>query len=382
MNQEIIEHIKRAKALGKSDEQIKSDLLWAGWKEKEIDDSLKGGAETLIFKTPHFYSIKSIAALELLFGLYSLYSGVYYFNILLPSKRAELLLKLYTPEQKLYFFAWLATGLLLIILGCLALAGSIQLFRFKKWGLYFTYITLALVLLLNLLIVGWSKIFLLYLAIVAMIFVYLIRQQKFILNLGDSVQTKKDIIKLLVVSGIILAVISAILISLPIFYQKSLLRQEIIQNEIPAPPQGSLFLKTYTNTTYGFSLKYPDNWVIEEYTGYPFSVRLMPREFQKDKRDMALTISPVNVGRESVFDGGAKTNIQNYILNWKKAKLYDCPMLDPCPLQLSYSKSIKLIDLPQNWTDDNEIDYSIRKGYENLRIEFEFVLSHLKFEED
>ncbi len=137
--------------------------------------------------------------------------------------------------------------------------------------------------------------------------------------------------------------------------------------------------ETYRSDEYGFEFKYPKDWDIETSQDYPFSVMVFPRGFEKDKRGMALSINPVNVGRESVFDPGLNINIETATFGGRKAKIYLCPDRNQCPEQLFYSKAIMITELPKNWTYDNEIDFSLYKGYENLRDSYDKILSTFKF---
>jgi hypothetical protein len=118
--------------------------------------------------------------------------------------------------------------------------------------------------------------------------------------------------------------------------------------------------KIYYNEKYGFEIKYPIGWKIEEMSTYPFGITVSP-----SKTDFAiLFIYPINVGQESVFDKGSKVILRSIDFAGRQAKQYVCPEENICPQQILSSKSIRLTDLPKNWEEYNEIYYDIANGHE------------------
>lgn len=132
--------------------------------------------------------------------------------------------------------------------------------------------------------------------------------------------------------------------------------------------------KMYTSNIYHFQIKYPINWIFNETTDHQY-FSITP----KDSSGTIITISPVNVGRESVFGSGSNVKIQTNPFAGKPAKIYSCPGDNSCPTQLAYSKAINLTSYPTGWGQWNEIDYNITKGDESYLNDFEQILQSIKF---
>jgi len=131
--------------------------------------------------------------------------------------------------------------------------------------------------------------------------------------------------------------------------------------------------KNYSNSKYHFELSYPSSWTLSENDSYIYI-----KPFANSGSNF--TISTINVGRESVFDAGAKVKIQDTTFAGKKAKIYDCLQQgNTCPNQLAASVAIHLTESPTGWGQGNEIDYEVYKN-DNLKIsDFQQILDSIKF---
>lgn len=129
--------------------------------------------------------------------------------------------------------------------------------------------------------------------------------------------------------------------------------------------------KIYTNTQYGFEIKYPSDWIVEDRSDL---IILLPEGFQQNKRDMRIEIAPVSVGRESVFNPGARLScLKDIIFADKRAR--DCIT----NLDNGYSRNIKIIELPNtNWTENNEISFFVRTKNNQLIPLYNQILSSFK----
>lgn len=143
--------------------------------------------------------------------------------------------------------------------------------------------------------------------------------------------------------------------------------------------------QTYRNEKYGFEIKYPGDWIKEEDNTYPFGIRLMREDFQANRRDLMITIDPINVGRESVFDAG-KSNlvsctIKNISFGGRESKECIAESI------YGYSRYVRVIDLTDTkWEKDNEISFALNleggissEEYHLLLPIYNQILSTFKF---
>lgn len=86
-------------------------------------------------------------------------------------------------------------------------------------------------------------------------------------------------------------------------------------------------------------------------------------------------LSPINVGRESVFDNMAQLHILKGTFDGKLAEIYSCPQADPCPGQLFSTYDVHFIDLPEGWDNGNEIDAVVGKDAAALGPVIDSILS-------
>ena len=134
--------------------------------------------------------------------------------------------------------------------------------------------------------------------------------------------------------------------------------------------------KTYWNEKYGFEVKYPIGWEIEETSLYPFNFTI-----HHISNTSKLIIGPIGVGQESVFDkvGRKYVNLEPANFAGIKAEQYICPGKNKCPSQLAHSRAIHLVNPPKGWEQSNEIYYDIENEYRNDYPIAEQILSTFRF---
>lgn len=141
--------------------------------------------------------------------------------------------------------------------------------------------------------------------------------------------------------------------------------------------------KTYTNKTYGFIVQIPTDYIVEDSSD---QINIMPQSFQKNRRGAMLQISPVNVGRESVFDKGNENLVSCKIidttLGGKNTKLCTAKSI------YGYSYYSRVTDLTgTKWGKDNEISFSLnlegeiqsQQELDSILGSYNKIISSLKF---
>lgn len=187
----------------------------------------------------------------------------------------------------------------------------------------------------------------------------------------------------------IIIILCTVLVGSIIFSQYSQIPKDGLQTQgIPtqetAPSDETTNWKTYINKDYGYELKYPPDWIIEIDNIYPYGISLFPKGFKENKRDIMLRIDPINVGRDSVFESTAHSELvagsfEDTIFAGKEAKQYICG--PPCLPNKYFSKAIHIVDIEKiNWGQYNEIAYNVRtETYKYLIPTFEKILSTFRF---
>lgn len=129
--------------------------------------------------------------------------------------------------------------------------------------------------------------------------------------------------------------------------------------------------QTYRNEKYGFEFQYPKDWILGEN-----SEKNYVSISNQQKNCASLTIAPINIGRESVFDLNAKTSCSIKEINFSGKNAKECIN----DLNNSYNRDIKIIDFSNiNWGENNEISFFAGSGCTELIPLSDQILSTFKF---
>ncbi len=134
--------------------------------------------------------------------------------------------------------------------------------------------------------------------------------------------------------------------------------------------------KTYTSSNYSFTIKYPSNYILEVSDIYPFAIALRPPQGLQNELGSFLEISPVNVGRESVFDSGAEPSCTVTAINFGGRAAKECKETRS---DIAY-RDIRITNLTGvNWEASNEISFEVRGRSPALEKTYNQILDSFKF---
>jgi hypothetical protein len=147
-------------------------------------------------------------------------------------------------------------------------------------------------------------------------------------------------------------------------------------NTKPIPKDETENWKTYSNSEYTFTFKYPANFILDISDTYPYSVALRPPSSLQNELGSYLEIDPINVGRESVFDPGANPSCKITVINFGGRSARECK---ESRTDITY-RNIQITDLNNiKWEKDNELGFEITGTNPALAKTYNQILDSFKF---